>query len=89
MSEAIWTVRRLIAKLQQLPPDLLIVGIYDYAFARDARKKHKWVETVTVNDVVAIKTDGSRKKNAVVIETTGVIDLSPAIPFKKKKTATA
>ncbi len=53
MSEAIWTVGRLIEKLQKLPADLPIIGIYDYAFIEKAQKNHKKVKTVTVHDVVA------------------------------------
>lgn len=75
MSEAIWTVERLIEKLQTLPANLPIVGIYDYEFVEDAQKEHKQVDSITVQDVVAIKTDGSRKPNAVAIKTTRVLYL--------------
>jgi hypothetical protein len=86
MSEAIWTVGRLIEKLREVPANLPIIGIYDFAFSENAHKKHKRVDTVTVHDVIKIKTDGSRKPNAVVIETTGVTKwLAPTLSFKKKK----
>lgn len=73
MSEAIWTVGRLIEKLQKLPTDLPIIGIYDWEFVEKAQKNHKKVKTVTVHDVVAIKTAGSREQDGVVIKTTGVL----------------
>ena len=73
--EAIWTVGRLIKKLQQFPPDMPIVGIYDWEVAEDAKKNHRRMNTVTIADVVGLKIDGSREESAVWIETTGVLKI--------------
>jgi hypothetical protein len=75
MSESIWTVGRLISKLRKFPSNMPIVGIYDWKVVEDAVKKHRWMETVTVQDVVGLRTDKSRKQNAVAIKTTKVLDL--------------
>lgn len=88
MSESIWTVERLIEKLQTLPSQMPIVGIYDFDFVRNARKKRQWVKTVTVHDVKAIKTNRSRKDNAVVIETTEVFNWGTGTPLATKRKTT-
>ena len=75
MSESIMSVGRSIAKLKKFPADMPIIGVYDWDFVEKAQKQHKWVKTVTVHDVVGIKANRSRKKNAVVIKTTEVFNL--------------
>lgn len=75
MSESIMSVGRLIEKLKKFPSDMPIIGVYDWDVVEKAVKKHKWMKTVTVHDVVGLKADGSRKQNAVAIKTTKVYEI--------------